>query len=513
MMIYLQYPALQSYLKWLLMACCILLSGRAFGQQPSDSMPQAAEALDTVKLNQAERLAPRTFARAQQAYQRYIEMKREGRPDTDVQTILDRFHTALNTTTSKINQARSILASALTARNQAIGVKAETMATREYQLAENKLGDAIEKLEDNKLSDGDKLGQEAARLFRTAELTAVKIGLIGPAQTILAEARSQKAHEYAPATFAHAQSLLREIETAIEHKKNTTSDLREKAELAAYEARHALYLATKIDTLHREMTNWEGLLLEQETMQRKVAGLTGMQYLFDLDFNLPIDSVRTTIQVLQDSLRQQLSDRNAEIAHLNHQVDSLKTAFNQQQIRLASMLEQYQTDLQSRKEDLERRRRELDVDLRKKMFIDAANQAQTRFSKKEALVFREEKKVVIRLLGIDFAAGKTTIPKKAYALLDKLGDLILLYPKSTVVVEGHTDATGKDEMNMAYSDTRAASVREYLISITGISEERIVSTGYGSARPVASNKTRKGREENRRIEIVLKFEHEEVRIY
>ena len=93
-------------------------------------------------------------------------------------------------------------------------------------------------------------------------------------------------------------------------------------------------------------------------------------------------------------------------------------------------------------------------------------------------------------------------------ILDKLAALLLLYPRSVVVVEGHTDSTGKMEINMALSEERATSVKEYLQANSGLGDDQITSKGFGSNRPIANNATREGRAQNRRIDIVVSFESE-----
>jgi OOP family OmpA-OmpF porin len=93
-------------------------------------------------------------------------------------------------------------------------------------------------------------------------------------------------------------------------------------------------------------------------------------------------------------------------------------------------------------------------------------------------------------------------------ILDKLGALLLLYPGSIVVVEGHTDSSGKVEINMALSEERATSVKEYIQAKSGLGDDQMTSKGFGSNRPITDNTTRKGREQNRRIDIVVSFESE-----
>ena len=79
---------------------------------------------------------------------------------------------------------------------------------------------------------------------------------------------------------------------------------------------------------------------------------------------------------------------------------------------------------------------------------------------------------------------------------------MLAYPGLHLDVEGHTDSVGGDEYNQALSERRAAAVRDYLVQ-QGIAAESIASRGFGKTQPVASNDTPEGRQQNRRVELVL----------
>jgi OmpA-OmpF porin, OOP family len=87
----------------------------------------------------------------------------------------------------------------------------------------------------------------------------------------------------------------------------------------------------------------------------------------------------------------------------------------------------------------------------------------------------------------------------------RLNDVVTILnenPTYKVQIDGHTDDQGKDEYNLDLSNKRAASVKAYLVS-KGIAESRLGSTGYGETKPVADNKTAKGRAQNRRVEMTL----------
>jgi outer membrane protein OmpA-like peptidoglycan-associated protein len=106
--------------------------------------------------------------------------------------------------------------------------------------------------------------------------------------------------------------------------------------------------------------------------------------------------------------------------------------------------------------------------------------------------------------GIQFETGKDVIRRVSYPILNQIADVMKENPTYNLAINGHTDDVGNDEFNQGLSERRAASVRRYLIN-QGIEEERMTSQGYGETRPIADNKTAKGRALNRRVEFEVSF--------
>ena len=101
-----------------------------------------------------------------------------------------------------------------------------------------------------------------------------------------------------------------------------------------------------------------------------------------------------------------------------------------------------------------------------------------------------------------FDTGKATIKFQSAEVLNQIINVLKKFPKSRFRIEGYTDSTGKKQKNIELSQNRADAVKIYLIQ-GGIDQSRLESIGYGPEKPIASNKTRKGRELNRRVEINL----------
>jgi outer membrane protein OmpA-like peptidoglycan-associated protein len=110
--------------------------------------------------------------------------------------------------------------------------------------------------------------------------------------------------------------------------------------------------------------------------------------------------------------------------------------------------------------------------------------------------------LVISLSDILFDVDKATLKPGAEQNLRRIAAILKQYPDKQIVVEGHTDSDGSDAYNMKLSEDRAASVRSSLIA-GGVAESLISSRGFGESQPVATNDTREGKQQNRRVEVIV----------
>lgn len=133
---------------------------------------------------------------------------------------------------------------------------------------------------------------------------------------------------------------------------------------------------------------------------------------------------------------------------------------------------------------------------------DIYKKARAAFAPNEAEIYKEGEKIVIRLRALKFPQSQAVLKGNDFVLLKKVEEVIDSLRKSSVKVEGHTDSTGGKKLNKRLSEARAEAVRKYLeANVESIAE--IESEGYGYDRPLASNKTKEGRAQNRRVDIVI----------
>ena len=103
--------------------------------------------------------------------------------------------------------------------------------------------------------------------------------------------------------------------------------------------------------------------------------------------------------------------------------------------------------------------------------------------------------------GINFQTGSTKLTKPSYKTLNDIVKLMKKFNTANLEVQGHTDNTGSEDTNKKISQERAQVVVDYFLQ-NGISSDRVRAVGYGSDKPIADNKNKKGRSKNRRVELV-----------
>ncbi len=113
-----------------------------------------------------------------------------------------------------------------------------------------------------------------------------------------------------------------------------------------------------------------------------------------------------------------------------------------------------------------------------------------------------ERGAVVTLGNILFEVNKSRLLPGGLLTIDKLANFLKKYPKRDLLIEGHTDSRGSDTYNLGLSNQRAISVFSALID-RGIDSERMFTKGYGKMYPIAGNDTEAGRQQNRRVEIII----------
>jgi outer membrane protein OmpA-like peptidoglycan-associated protein len=502
----------------------LALAGVSAAELNKESLFQEADAaFQAARQAQANVFAPKSYARAIKVY-RNAERKFTGNQDGDavraeLTLASEHFRKALELSRA----AQDLLASALKARADAEKVAAPLQASNLWQRAEQKLSKSISNFERGAVDAAELRGAEAEQLYRDAELSTIKTTSLSEVRLALAQAEREKVDKYAPKTLRKARELLIEAEIALDKNRYDADLPRGLAQQALYEVKHATYLAEVIKTAKVDKLTTEDLILDWETPLREVAGAADMTASFDSGYEKPAKQIIAYIEEQQarsqrlqqdnndlktqiDRLQEQLSkasDERAALAErleaqfqrreiLERQVGSLQTEVQELQSRLVGVAEERgalsgRLETQTRlRENLEQEvgtlKREIEVleqlldnVSKQRALLSKRLDAQTRvrkqfeqvegmFSRDEARVLRQFDDVVIRLVGLSFPSGRSTLRPENFQLLAKLTQAIRLFPESTLTIEGHTDSHGSDAANLVLSRKRAEAVKEYLLA-------------------------------------------------
>jgi OOP family OmpA-OmpF porin len=469
-----------------------LLAAPAMAQTPKEALfGEQRAAIEAARAAMVDVLAPRAFGQSLTAYQTAEKDFDRGRDAGRVNAQLATSRQALQAATSAATSARTKLAGVLKTREDAVAANAAKNAPEAWGKASERFADSAARLERGDEQGAQKRAAEAEVLLRDAELLAIKGGLLGEARSLIARADMAKVADFAPRTLGEAKKLLAQADQEITRNRYDVAVPRDLAQQAAYQARHALYLAGLIGPLlerDKDEHALEELLLGFEPPLERLAAAMDLQARFDAGVQQPLDDMLKAAQSRRQEiarLKQEGEDREGQITALNAEVKRLEERLggvSQERIAL-----QRRVDAQAR--------------LRANL-----TQVETSFQPEEARVSRTGDDITISLLGISFPVGKSTIDASNEPLMGKVRDSLALFPVTSIVVEGHTDSQGSDSANLILSQDRADAVKQYLVTNFGIDMEKITSIGYGETRPVASNDTADGRARNRRIDLVIRID-------
>lgn len=437
---------------------------------------QADAALQAANDARANLLAPKNYGEAADHYRSAEDKLRRGRSIESIKEDLALAARSLRQAVEAARLADVTLTGAIQARNDAVEADAKTFAPLEWSEAETKFASAAARLEEGFVNSARSRSGDAQRMYRTAELTAIKANYLDETRVLIEQAKKDRVARYAPKTMAKAETLLAQAEKALNDNRYDTDEPRSLARQAKYEVKHAMQLARTLKPVRDRDMSLEDFALMNEAPVERIAGSLDLVAEFDTGYQRPTDAVLEQIEILQKE-SYELSERRTQILELEQEIQALELQLGTQSQRLAAQEEQ--------------RRR--------------FRQIEGMFEAGEAEVFTQGQNVLIRPVGLVFPSGTSQIETRYFTLLAKVQDAIRVFPNTTIVVEGHTDSFGGDELNLKLSQDRAKAVREYLLAnMRELASNDVESVGFGETRPVANNETQEGRAKNRRIDLVIR---------
>jgi outer membrane protein OmpA-like peptidoglycan-associated protein len=206
-------------------------------------------------------------------------------------------------------------------------------------------------------------------------------------------------------------------------------------------------------------------------------------------------------------------DETAHLAYLTEQKAGIAIAVARQKVaedeaqRLRTQRENIRVDARTREVDRARVQAEVATD----RAVAATARAQALEQELAALKAKDTERGLVMTLqeGVLFEYNKAELKPGAMRNLEPLITFLQEHPDRTLLIEGYTDSTGSDSYNSELSQRRAEAVRNFL-AVNGISSDRVVARGYGESYPVTTNTTEAGRQQNRRVEVVIAHEGQQV---
>jgi outer membrane protein OmpA-like peptidoglycan-associated protein len=309
-------------------------------------------------------------------------------------------------------------------------------------------------------------------------------------------AQWSKANQYAQDSFIRAQNLLEQAQKA--QDQNAGANKQAVVRLAreavqTFDDARTLSLRRReeerVATERREAEQREAAARAQAEQQQQLAQ-QAQQNAQLAQQNAQLEAQQRQ-QAEQERLAAEQARQQAEAATQQaqlerQQADAARQAAIQQQQQLAAQTQQAQLQAQQANQEKEQLRARL---------RDQLNQVlQTRDTAKG---------LIVNMSDVLFDTGKAPLRAGAREKLAKVAGILIAYPDLRLSLGGHTDSTGTLSFNQQLSQQRAAAVRDYLVSQGLKSTEIVAVDGFGPSQPVASNATPAGRQQNRRVEIVV----------
>ena len=367
--------------------------------------------------------------------------------------------------------SKTTLPDAIKARNLARDAGATTLG-KEYIDAEERFLNLTRAIEDNDLNYAQRNQARVAEGFRELELRAIKVRTIGEVRRLIVDAEDKDLQKIAPQSFAAAENKLAEVDAFITQNPYQKEKMHQ---LAA----EALFMARRLHVI-------AGQSQQLETMQPEQITLWAEGFLYQASKSLGAPDMRN--QPFDKQHENILETISVQRADLDFMIENSKK------------LQQRITSLEGKTLEEHQEKERL---LAEKRFNEKLSSIQHYFKPDEAEVYKKQNQIIIRLKTMRFPVGQSVIMPDNYDLLSKVQRAIRTFGEPDVIIGGHTDSTGSEEVNEHLSQQRADAVRQYFVANETLPYEKIIAVGYGSMRPIASNANENGRAMNRRIDVII----------
>jgi OOP family OmpA-OmpF porin len=472
----------------------------AMMENPVEMVNQLSSDIAEARMAQLNILAPEGFKKAERAFFSAQSDLENGNKLADIRKAIEESHIHLNQAQKIATIARTTLTDTLKAREMARSAGAAKFE-KEYRRVENEFLNLTRAIERDNLSYAQNNRSKVIERYRELEIRAIKEDTIGEIRELIARAEAGDARKIAPLSYGQAREQLNAIDAFISANPYAKEEMHAMAEAALFKANRLVVITAQSNRI-KNMSP-EAIVQLIETHLHTIATALGAQDMRDQEYQTQLDNIIGSVNSLKSD-RTFMTDKNqalqAEMETLKAEYQARIDALN---VRVATLEGKTRED-QMAKERMARERTAVEQRLAaERKFNQRYIAVQDYFEKGEAEVYKQENQLVLRLKAMRFPVGKSIIMPENYALLSKVQKAIRTFDNPRVIVEGHTDTTGSDEINTLLSQQRAEAVRDYMIANQTLLPDSVSAVGYGSERPLASNATPSGRAINRRIDILI----------
>jgi outer membrane protein OmpA-like peptidoglycan-associated protein len=323
------------------------------------------------------------------------------------------------------------------------------------------------------------------------------------ARNALRIARLAGTEKYAPAVLQKADQQLKQAEEYYRRKQNK-SVISTAAREAVQTAEDARVIALKAQEEER-MSAERRAAEEREARARAQAELEARQRQEAEIRRQQAEEERAQAELAKQEAERMKAEAMAaaeEAARQREAADAARAAALAQQQALQAEAEKARSaakDAHAARQEADRLRQQAEqekAELRARLLQQLNRILETRDSARG---------LISNMSDVLFETGSYNLRPAARERLAKVSGIMLAYPELRMDVEGHTDSVGSDGYNQRLSEQRANSVREYFVQ-QGVPEASIGARGFGKSQPIADNTTPQGRQQNRRVELVLSGE-------
>ncbi len=503
----------------LLLAFFTLVSADAAETLPSQT-EQAAAINDTIneisaleieiekaRQDQLDVLSPDWFAKAETSMNKAKSGAEKGSVLAKIREYIADTREYLKNAEETAKVARTMLPQVLESRRKAHLAGAAKL-TKEYADVEDQFLKLTKAIEKNNIKYTQKNALNVEQAYKDLELLAIKNNAIGNAREIVTLSEKDKAEKYAPQALELAQRRLSEADDFITKDRYATDEIKNKAQAAMFSANRVRVLTDQSKKF--EMMTPEDTSLWVEDVLSKITTWLSAKDSRDQDLESQLGNIQQSITTLKDdnkNISDQLTSTHKELAETRTsyeaRIDSLNQKQKAKEMLLADQKVKESTLIKDKERILAEQKAMAQTLEDERRFNQKYIEIQKSFSTDEAEVYKRGNQLIVRLKGIQFPVGTAVIMPENYQLLSKVQRAIKLFEDPSVFIEGHSDSTGSDEINLVLSQQRADAVMDYLIANNTLTKNKVVAMGYGSSKPVASNSNPEGRAANRRIDVIV----------